>query len=220
MNREQLTETVVGPMLQRVSDLFKNKGDEYAIGGTFHNFEEAAKRLNKKFDTDFYNPIKALAGMVVKQQVSIDDLLQKYNQHYCLKTLEGEEHTVFKPLCSKDSIIEKYGDDIVYKLLELAMLLEFYDIAVDKPVVVKQEPVVYDKIMYRGDDYDIDKAKLLALTDSVKVPDNTTTVKTEVLKPNLEEVKVPIEDTPADLTNEILDNDNESFFDKVKKLTK
>lgn len=87
-----------------MDELFKlmgGKGKEYTRRGAFDNFDQAALRRKTI-------PEDALAGMEVKHQVSIDDMIADLK--------EGKEHDLKKWK-------EKLGDDIIYRLILYCMII-------------------------------------------------------------------------------------------------
>ncbi len=91
---------IVEQRVESIRSVLVKKGAEYATAhDRFHNFRVAA-RMN---DT---TPVKALKGMMLKHEVSVDDLI--YNR--CELT--------------KELIEEKIGDNINYLILLEGLLKE------------------------------------------------------------------------------------------------
>lgn len=113
---EDRFETLVNSTLDRVKELILTKGKEYRRNGkAFHNFREAGNRLH-------CTPIKALQGMVIKQQVSFDDIIND---------IEYDFHATDSIRIKLDEkgekwVNEKVNDMIVYLLLAKGIIFEDY----------------------------------------------------------------------------------------------
>ena len=87
---------IVGARLNWCEKTLCAKGDEYAReGDRLWNFKVAARKLN-------CHPAEALAGMMVKHTVSVDDII------------DGLERGIVPP---RELVAEKIGDSINYLLL-------------------------------------------------------------------------------------------------------
>ncbi len=127
MTRAELVAEVVKPTLDAVSELFIVKGNEYAKTGAFHNFENAAKKLSVKYDR-IVSPIEALDGMAMKHEVSIEDMLRKYQDDFIDRTYaaRSEKDVPDITITSLVQIDEKFNDLITYLILKKALLIDFY----------------------------------------------------------------------------------------------
>ena len=95
MNAEEF-DKIVGARMDWCMKTLCAKGDEYARGGDrLWNFKVAGRKLN-------CHPAEALAGMMVKHTVSVDDII------------DGLAKGVVPP---KELVAEKIGDSINYLLL-------------------------------------------------------------------------------------------------------
>ena len=95
MNAEEF-DKIVGARMDWCMKTLCAKGDEYARGGDrLWNFKVAGRKLN-------CHPAEALAGMMVKHTVSVDDII------------DGLAKGVVPP---KELVAEKIGDSIDYLLL-------------------------------------------------------------------------------------------------------
>lgn len=90
--------------IEKTKLILANKANEYASGGDrLYNFKEAARKLN-------ITPEKALQGIKIKHDVSVDDLIQ---------WAEGSPEKL-----TEEIINEKIGDSINYLILLEALLKE------------------------------------------------------------------------------------------------
>lgn len=89
--------------LQNIQELILVKGKEYRrYNNPYHNFEIASRKKN-------ITPEKALDGFLLKHLVSYDDMLDDIEQGKLPKI---------------EVVEEKFGDILVYFLIQKAMILE------------------------------------------------------------------------------------------------
>lgn len=94
-----------------------SKGEEYVRNGDrLHNFNEASKKRFKQRE-------RALDGMRLKHEISIDDILNDIDKGL---------------LPDRDVVIEKFGDRLVYDILEMISIL--HRIELDGKELAEIEP--------------------------------------------------------------------------------
>ena len=94
---------VVDGAIKNIQTVLKQKAMEYASNESrFHNFEVAGRKLN-------VTPEKALLGMMIKHEVSVEDMVNWIDQNPKKITLE--------------LINEKIGDNINYLILLKGLLI-------------------------------------------------------------------------------------------------
>ena len=97
MNRTNFN-ILVEQVIDEIRHRLLHKGKEYANNdNVFANFDKAAVKKNT-------TPILALEGMLAKHQVSIDDIVYGVVPY------------------SKDMVMEKYLDEICYRILQMGLL--------------------------------------------------------------------------------------------------
>lgn len=103
MSREIEFENTVKNTLESIKDLLIIKGREYRRkNNPYHNFEVGA-------DATGQSRIKVLRGFSLKHSISIDDMIEDFEQ--------GKLPTI-------EAVNEKYNDLITYLLIEKAMMVE------------------------------------------------------------------------------------------------
>jgi hypothetical protein len=94
---------VIDDTIKNIQDVLKQKANEYASEKSrFHNFEVAGRKLN-------VTPEKALLGMMIKHEVSVEDMVEWADQH--------------PEKLSIGLINEKIGDNINYLILLKGLLI-------------------------------------------------------------------------------------------------
>ena len=94
---------VIDGVVKSIQTVLKQKAQEYASNESrFHNFEVAGRKLN-------VTPEKALLGMMIKHEVSIEDMVN------WIETNPGK--------LTVDMINEKIGDNINYLILLKGLLI-------------------------------------------------------------------------------------------------
>lgn len=100
---EKQFEEIVEDTLNQIKETLIVKGKEYRRNNNpFHNFEEGAKRSGLIRE-------KVLNGMLLKHEISINDMTNDL------------EHG---KIPSKETVNEKFGDNLIYLILKKAMFID------------------------------------------------------------------------------------------------
>lgn len=99
----KLFDSVVETTLQEIKQTLLIKGKEYRRNNNpFHNFEAGARKKNTTRE-------KALDGMLLKHEISIDDLTDDLE----------------KGILPTEAVVnEKFGDALVYLIIKKAMFID------------------------------------------------------------------------------------------------
>lgn len=124
MNQSELIQ-FADDFFTKIIEKAKGKGEEYSRGGAFDNFEKAARKKGTV-------PEEVLSFYELKHQISIDDMIEDLKK--------GIHHPV-------EIWEEKIGDDILYRVILLAMINCNKDIGtrIAPDMNVDIEPTNYDR---------------------------------------------------------------------------
>lgn len=108
---------VLKVLLQLLEANLNKKGQEYSgDGDRFHNFKMAANELRKRKVKVNDSVLLGIEGMRLKHDISIDDIRRSIY------------HGETSPEFDAAYLIEKYGDEISYLILEFAYILSEYGV--------------------------------------------------------------------------------------------
>jgi hypothetical protein len=100
--KTNLFDYIIKETLNEISSLLIVKGKEYRRNNDpFHNFNEGSKITGE-------TPEKVLKGFLLKHEISINDMVQDLDQGI---------------LPNKEKVNEKFNDNIIYLLIQKAMIL-------------------------------------------------------------------------------------------------
>jgi hypothetical protein len=100
--KTNLFDSIIKKTLDDISSLLIVKGREYRRNNDpFHNFNEGSKITGEI-------PEKVLKGFLLKHEISINDMIQDLDQGI---------------LPTKEKVNEKFNDNIIYLLIQKAMIL-------------------------------------------------------------------------------------------------
>jgi hypothetical protein len=100
--KTNLFDFIIEDTLKEISSLLIVKGKEYRRNNDpFHNFNEGSKSTGEI-------PEKVLKGFLLKHEISINDMVQDLEQGI---------------LPTKEKVNEKFNDNIIYLLIQKAMIL-------------------------------------------------------------------------------------------------